>query len=155
MRDGAAAEIEAIDLEGAGAARPAPGLLAAIAAAERVVICPSSPVVSIGTILAIPGVRPRWRPGAPTRVAVSPIIGRRPVEGPADRFLRGAGYAECSATQMARIYADVAATFVLDSTDAAEAPAIEALGCGRCCRRAHARPPGARPLGGEALEAVA
>ena len=50
------------------------------------------------------------------------------MEGPADRFLRGAGYPECSATQMARIYADVAGTFVLDDADAGEAPAIEALG---------------------------
>jgi hypothetical protein len=50
------------------------------------------------------------------------------VEGPADRFLRGAGYPECSATQMARIYADVAGTFVLDRSDAAEAEAIAAAG---------------------------
>lgn len=61
-------------------------------------------------------------------MAVSPIIGRRPVEGPADRFLRGAGYPECSATQMARIYADVAGTFVLDRSDAAEAEAIASAG---------------------------
>jgi LPPG:FO 2-phospho-L-lactate transferase len=156
VRDGAADEIEAIDLEGAGAARPAPGLLAAIAAAERVVICPSSPVVSIGTILAIPGVRPALAARRADTVAVSPIIGRRPVEGPADRFLRGAGYAECSATQMARIYADVAATFVLDSTDAAEAPAIEALGVRPVLTHALMpdRPARAR-LAGEALEAVA
>ena len=52
-------------------------------------------------------------------VAVSPIIGGAPVEGPAHRFLAGAGYPECSATQMARIYADVAATFVLDARDEA------------------------------------
>jgi LPPG:FO 2-phospho-L-lactate transferase len=156
VRDGAADEIEAIDLEGAGAARPAPGLLAAIAAAERVVICPSSPEVSIGTILAIPGVRPALAARRADTVAVSPIIGRRPVEGPADRFLRGAGYAECSATQMARIYADVAATFVLDSTDAAEAPAIEALGVRPVLTHALMpdRPARAR-LAGEALEAVA
>jgi LPPG:FO 2-phospho-L-lactate transferase len=156
VRDGAADEIEAIDLEGAGAARPAPGLLAAIAAAERVVICPSSPVVSIGTILAIPGVRLALAARRADTVAVSPIIGRRPVEGPADRFLRGAGYAECSATQMARIYADVAATFVLDSTDAAEAPAIEALGVRPVLTHALMpdRPARAR-LAGEALEAVA
>ena len=51
-------------------------------------------------------------------MAVSPIIGGRPVEGPADRFLAGAGYAECSATQMARIYRDVAATFADDVTAA-------------------------------------
>jgi LPPG:FO 2-phospho-L-lactate transferase len=128
VRDGAADEIEGIALEGADAARPAPGVLEAIAAAERIVICPSSPVVSIGTILAIPGVRPALVARRADCVAVSPIIGRRPVEGPADRFLRGAGYAECSATQMARIYADVAAVFVLDVTDAEEAPAIAALG---------------------------
>ena len=156
VRDGAADEIEAIDLEGAGAARPAPGLLAAIAAAERVVICPSSPVVSIGTILAIPGVRAALAARRADTVAVSPIIGRRPVEGPADRFLRGAGYAECSATQMARIYADVAATFVLDATDAAEAPAIAALGVRPVLTDALMpdRPARAR-LAGEALEAVA
>jgi LPPG:FO 2-phospho-L-lactate transferase len=128
VRDGAAEEIEAIVLEGAEAARPAPGLLEAIAAAEAVVICPSSPVVSIGTILAVPGVRAALAARRPACVAVSPIIGRRPVEGPADRFLAGAGYPECSATQMARIYADVAGSFVLDASDAAEAPAIEGLG---------------------------
>ena len=128
VRDGAADEIERIELAGAEGARPAPGLLEAIAAAERIVICPSSPVVSIGTILSVPGVRPALAARRADCVAVSPIIGRRPVEGPADRFLRGAGYAECSATQMARLYADVAAVFVLDATDAREASAIAALG---------------------------
>ena len=61
-------------------------------------------------------------------VAVSPIIGGAPVEGPAARFLRGAGYEECSATQMARMYADVAGAFVMDDRDLDEAPAVEALG---------------------------
>jgi LPPG:FO 2-phospho-L-lactate transferase len=128
VRDGAVEEIERIELVGAGDAAPAPGVLEAIAAAERIVICPSSPVVSIGTILAIAGVRAALAARRADCVAVSPIIGRRPVEGPADRFLRGAGYGECSATQMARIYADVAAAFVLDASDAAEATAIAALG---------------------------
>jgi LPPG:FO 2-phospho-L-lactate transferase len=128
VRDGAAEEITAIRFEGVERARPAPGVLEAIGAAERIVIVPSSPVVSIGTILAVPGVRDALRARRERTVAVSPIIGGRPVEGPADRFLRGAGYPECSATQMARIYADVAATFVLDDADAAEAPAIAAFG---------------------------
>jgi LPPG:FO 2-phospho-L-lactate transferase len=61
-------------------------------------------------------------------VGVSPIIAGAPVEGPAQRFLRGAGYAECSARQMAEIYADVCGTFVIHESDAAEAPQIEALG---------------------------
>jgi LPPG:FO 2-phospho-L-lactate transferase len=128
VRDGAADEITDIRLEGIETARPAAGLLEAIAAAERIVIVPSSPVVSIGTILAVPGVRDAMRARRADTVAVSPIIGGAPVEGPADRFLRGAGFPECSATQMARIYADVAAAFVLDDADAGEVPAIEALG---------------------------
>ncbi|MGD9697375.1 MAG: 2-phospho-L-lactate transferase [Thermoleophilia bacterium] len=128
VKHGAAEEIERIELEGVADARPAPGLLEAIAAAERIVIAPSSPVVSIGTILAVPGVRDALRSRRGACVAVTPIIGRRPVEGPADRFLAGAGYPECSAVQMARIYADVAATFVLDPADADEARAVEALG---------------------------
>jgi LPPG:FO 2-phospho-L-lactate transferase len=128
VRDGASAEITAIRMEGIEAARPAPGLLEAIRDAERIVIAPSSPVVSIGTILAVPGVRDALAVRRDATVAVSPIIGGRPVEGPADRFLRGAGYRECSATQMARIYADVAGTFILDAADAGEAPAVAALG---------------------------
>jgi len=128
VKHGAAETIESIELVGVDAARPAPGVLEALAAAERIVICPSSPVVSIGTILAVPGVRAALAARREDCVAVSPIIGGRPVEGPADRFLAGAGYPECSATQMARIYADVAAAFVLDTRDAAEADAISALG---------------------------
>jgi LPPG:FO 2-phospho-L-lactate transferase len=156
VRDGAADEIEAIALEGAETARPTPGLLEAIAAAERIVICPSSPVVSIGTILAVPGVRDALAARRGDCVAVSPIIGRRPVEGPADRFLRGAGYPECSALQMARIYADVAGAFVLDASDADEAAAIAALGVRPALADALMpdRPARAR-LAAEALEALA
>jgi LPPG:FO 2-phospho-L-lactate transferase len=128
VRDGAAERIEGIELVGIEAARPAPGVLEAVAAAERIVICPSSPVVSIGTILAVPGLRPALAARRERVAAVSPIIGRRPVEGPADRFLAGAGYPECSAAQMARLYADVAATFLLDARDAPEAAEVEAAG---------------------------
>lgn len=128
VRDGAAAEITAIDMAGIDTARPAPGLLEAIAAAEVIVICPSSPIVSIGTILGVPGVREAVATRRDVCVAVSPIIAGAPVEGPARRFLAGAGYDECSATQMARMYADVAGVFVLDDRDEAEAAAIAALG---------------------------
>lgn len=127
VRDGARERIESITFEGIEAAAAAPGLLEAIEAAEAIVIVPSSPVVSIGTILAVPEVREALRARRGRCVAVSPIIGGRPVEGPADRFLAGAGYQECSATQMARIYADVASVFVMDTADAGEAPAVEAL----------------------------
>lgn len=127
VKHGAAEEIESIEMVGIDSARPAPGLLEAIAEAEVIVICPSSPVVSIGTILGVPGVRAALAARRDACVAVSPIVGGAPVEGPAHRFLAGAGYTECSAAQMARIYADVASTFVLDARDEAEAEVITSL----------------------------
>lgn len=76
----------------------------------------------------MPGVRAAVAARRDRVVAVSPIVGRAPVEGPAHKFLAGAGYPECSAAIMAEIYADVAATFVMHHTDAAEAPRVEAAG---------------------------
>jgi LPPG:FO 2-phospho-L-lactate transferase len=128
VKHGAAEDIESIEIAGLEASRPSPGLLEAIAAAEAIVICPSSPIVSIGTILGVPGVREAIAARRDVCVAVSPIIAGAPVEGPAKRFLAGAGYDECSATQMARMYADVAAVFVLDDRDELEAAAVGALG---------------------------
>ena len=117
VRDGAREQIERMDFIGLDAAQPAPGLLDAIAKAQTIVIAPSSPVVSIGTILAIPGVRAAVAARRERVVAVSPIIGTCPVEGPADRFLAGVGQIECSARVMARLYADVAATFLIHDTE--------------------------------------
>ena len=117
VRDGAREQIERIDFVGLAAAQPAPGLLDAIAKAQTIVIAPSSPVVSIGTILTIPGVRAAVAARRERVVAVSPIIGARPVEGPADRFLAGVGETECSAPVMARLYGDVAATFLIHDTE--------------------------------------
>lgn len=129
VRDGAREDIVQIDLTGVEAAAPAPGLLDAIAAADTIVIAPSSPVVSIGTILAVPGVRGAVAARRDRTVAVSPIIGSRPIEGPADRFLAGVGQAECSAAVMAHLYADVAATFLIHDTEPADTiAAVEAAG---------------------------
>lgn len=156
VRDGARDEITGIVMEGVADAAPAPGLLAAIADAERIVIAPSSPVVSIGTILAVPGVRDALTARRADCVAVTPIVGGAPVEGPAARFLAGAGYPECSATQMARIYADVAAVFVLDASDAGEAAAVAALGVRPVLTDVLMPDPAARArLAAEALEALA
>ena len=127
VKFGASESIEEIALQGIEAAGPAPGVIQAVEEADAIVICPSSPVVSIGTILAVPGLREALARRREACVAVSPIINQRPVEGPADRFLAGAGYGECSATQMARIYSDVASVFVLDAEDAGEAEAIRML----------------------------
>lgn len=128
IEHGASEEILDIEFDGIENARPAPGLIEAIDQAEAIVIAPSSPIVSIGTILAVKGVREAVAKRRDRCIAISPIVGDRPVEGPAHRFLRGAGYDECSAAQMAEIYADVAATFVFDSRDAGYAARIEAAG---------------------------
>jgi LPPG:FO 2-phospho-L-lactate transferase len=126
-RDGAPDDVEAVDLSAAEAARPAPGVLEAIAAAEAILVCPSNPVVSIAPILALAGVRAALRDAPAPVVAISPIVGGVPVKGPADRLLRGL-CVEVSARGVAGLYADFADGFVLDERDASEAADIEALG---------------------------
>ncbi len=118
--------VASLRFEGADRARAAPGVLDAIASAERVVCCPSNPVVSIGPILAVPRVLDALVARRASVVAVSPIVAGAALKGPADRLLRELGY-ESSALGVARLYAPWAATFVIDEADAALAPAIEEL----------------------------
>lgn len=126
-RDGAPDDVRGVDLSAARAARPGPGVREALRDAEVVVICPSNPVVSVGPILEVPGVREALA-GSPARVvAVSPIVGDAPVKGPAAQLLRGTGH-EVSASGVARIYAGLAHAFVLDRRDAHRAPEVERLG---------------------------
>ncbi|HEY8494155.1 MAG TPA: 2-phospho-L-lactate transferase [Myxococcota bacterium] len=126
-RDGAPDEVEHVDLAAARAARPAPGVLAALRGARRILVAPSNPVVSIGPIVAVPGVREAIAASGAPVVAVSPIVGGRPVKGPADKLLRGVG-AEVSARGVAALYRDWVHGFVLDACDAAQAADVEALG---------------------------
>jgi LPPG:FO 2-phospho-L-lactate transferase len=126
-RDGAPDEVRAVDLGAAARARPAPGVLEALADADGILICPSNPVVSIGPILAVAGLREALRRARAPVVAVSPIVGGAPVKGPADRLLRGIG-AEVSARGVAALYRDVARGFVLDERDAGQADDVAALG---------------------------
>ena len=126
-RDGAPDDVRGVDLSAAEAARAAPGVLEAIAAADLVLVCPSNPVVSIGPILAVQGVRETLaRCGAPI-VGISPIIGGAPVKGPADKLLRGVGV-EVSAAGVAGLYADWCHGFVIDERDRDQAEAVESLG---------------------------
>lgn len=117
--------VRGMRLDGIEAARPTDAVLAAIADAELVVIGPSNPVVSIGPILALPGVADAAR--AAGAVAVSPIVAGRALKGPADRMLASLGE-EVSAVGVARRYADVARAFVLDEADASLAPRVAELG---------------------------
>jgi LPPG:FO 2-phospho-L-lactate transferase len=107
-------------------ARPTQAVLEAIREADVVVIGPSNPIVSIGPILELPGVRQAVA-DAPRTVAVSPIIAGRALKGPADRMLTSLGH-ESTALGVARMYLGVIDRFVLDEADAALAPEVQALG---------------------------
>lgn len=120
-------EVRGIEFEGAESARPAPGVLEAIAAADAVIVCPSNPLISIGPILAVPGIRDALRNTPACVAAISPIVGGRALKGPADRLLRGLGL-EASARQVASLYRDFVDVFIVDCLDAAEKAAVEALG---------------------------
>ena len=120
-------EVLALRFDGVEEARPAPGVLEAIAEAEAVIVAPSNPLVSIGPILAVPGVRPALRDTEATVVAVSPIIGGRALKGPADRMLASLGH-EPTAVGIARLYADFLNVLVLDQEDVALAPAVASEG---------------------------
>jgi LPPG:FO 2-phospho-L-lactate transferase len=122
--------VHEVRFKGIEAARPTPEVLAAIEAADVIVIAPSNPVVSIGPILSLPGVRGALAAarssGVPV-IAVSGIIGGKALKGPADRMLTSLGL-ESSALGVARQYRDVATAFVMDAVDAELAPAVAALG---------------------------
>jgi LPPG:FO 2-phospho-L-lactate transferase len=120
-------EVLGVEFIGAESANPAPGVVESIRDSQLVVICPSNPIVSIGTILAVNGVRDAIRRTGAKKVAISPIIAGEPVKGPADKLLRGLGF-EVSAYSVAKLYSDFLDTFVLDTADAAEKDRIEKLG---------------------------
>jgi len=122
--------ITGVRFAGVEAARPAAGVLAAIDESDVIVIAPSNPVVSIGPLLAVPGVREALLGRRPQVVAVSPIVGGRALKGPADRMLGELGV-PVSAAGVARWYRDLAGTLVIDTVDGALAPEVEAMGL-RC-----------------------
>ena len=116
-----------IRFDGAEAARPAPGVLDAIAAADVVVIAPSNPFISIDPILAVPGIRAAVEARRDDVVAVSPIVAGRALRGPAAAMLSTLGH-ETSAVGVAGIYRSLAGALVIDREDAAAARRVEALG---------------------------
>ena len=120
-------EVRSVRFEGIDAARPSPAALMALASADLVVIGPSNPIVSIGPILAVPGMREALLASAAPRLAVSGIVAGKALRGPADRMLTSLGH-ESSALGVASIYQGLLDRFVIDEVDAALAPAIEALG---------------------------
>jgi len=120
-------EISSVRFVGAEQARPSAVALEAIEAAETLVIAPSNPAVSIQPVLAVPGIEAAVRARRSRNVAVSPIVGGRALKGPADRMLRELGE-QATVVGVARRYQDLAATMVIDETDAGSAGEIEDLG---------------------------
>ena len=122
--------VSSVRFAGVDSARPGPDVLAAVTEAETVVVAPSNPIVSIGPVLAVPGVRAAMTGRRDSVVAVSPITAGAALKGPADRMLTELGH-EASVVGVARLYAEVAGTLVVDDADAALAPDVEAAGM-RC-----------------------
>ena len=127
--------VVSVRFDGADASRPAPGVLDAIDDAETILVCPSNPVISIGPILAVPGVRAALERRRDRVVGVSPIVGGAPVRGPADRLMGPLGI-EVSCVGVADAYRDFCSTLVIDAKDARPRGGRRGARCA-CRRRRH------------------
>jgi LPPG:FO 2-phospho-L-lactate transferase len=119
--------VRALRFDGAADARPSTLVLGAVAEAELLIIGPSNPLVSIGPILAIPGMRDALLATSGAKVGVSGIVAGKAIRGPADRMLATLGH-EPTARGVAALYAGLIDRFVIDQVDAELAPSIAALG---------------------------
>ncbi|HEY6328195.1 MAG TPA: 2-phospho-L-lactate transferase CofD family protein, partial [Blastocatellia bacterium] len=119
--------VKAIEYRNVDGSRPAPSVVESITNADIVVICPSNPFISIGPILAVPGIREAISNTSATVIAITPIIGGRAIKGPAAKMMNDLGH-EVSAAGVARLYQDLTDVFVLDSTDADLVLEISTLG---------------------------
>ena len=113
--------VSKVEFNGMETAQAAPGVVEAIHGADLVILPPSNPIVSIGPILSLPGVRQALRATAAPVVAISPLVAGKPIKGPADRMLAGLGI-EVSSVGVAKLYQDFVDTFVLDQQDMEHAP---------------------------------
>jgi LPPG:FO 2-phospho-L-lactate transferase len=127
VRGRARGAVEAIELRGIEEARPVPAALRAIAESRAVILAPSNPFVSIGPIIGLEGMRDALRAAHERVAAISPIVGGKPIKGPADKMMRGLGH-EVSPLGVARLYRDFAGMFVLDQVDRRYIGRIQELG---------------------------
>ena len=122
--------VSAVRFAGADTCQPAPGVLDAMSGADVIVIAPSNPIVSIGPLLAVPGVRDELVARRDHVVAISPIVAGAALKGPADRLMTELGHV-ASVAGVARIYRELVAPLVIDTADVALRPAVAAEGV-RC-----------------------
>ncbi|WP_086824130.1 2-phospho-L-lactate transferase [Streptomyces sp. NRRL B-24572] len=124
----ASVDAKAVVPVGAEAAKPAPGVLEAIAEADVILFPPSNPVVSVGTILAVPGIREAVvAAGAPV-VGLSPIVGDAPVRGMADKVLAAVGVESTAAAVALHYGAELVGGWLVDTVDAGAVAEVEAAG---------------------------
>ncbi len=127
VKRGSKENVLGVEFVGAESAKPAPKVIETIMEADVVIICPSNPIVSIGTILSVDGIRDALRKTNARVVGVSPIVGGASIKGPADKMLRGLGF-EVSSFGVAKLYADFLDAFVIDKMDIGEFNRIQDLG---------------------------
>jgi len=127
VKRGAQDRVVKVLFEGVEEALPAPGVVDSILGSDVVVVCPSNPIVSIGTILSVKNVRTALKTTEARVVAISPIVGGRPIKGPADKLMLGLGLG-VSAYSVAKLYQDFLDVFIIDRVDEAEKERIEGLG---------------------------
>ncbi len=127
VRDAFQPRVLAIDFEGADKAEPSHEVIEAIRRADGIIICPSNPIVSIGPMLALMGLRAMLREKKKATVAISPIVAGRTLKGPADRMMQSLGY-ESSAYGVASLYNDIVETMIIDRQDQHLRQKIEDLG---------------------------
>ncbi|MCX5147418.1 MULTISPECIES: 2-phospho-L-lactate transferase [unclassified Streptomyces] len=124
----ASLDAEAVVPVGAEQAKPAPGVLEAVAAADLIVLPPSNPVVSVGTILAVPGIREAVAAAEAPVVGLSPIVGGAPVRGMADKVLAAVGVESTAAAVALHYGSDLLDGWLVDTADADAVAAVEAAG---------------------------
>lgn len=120
-------DVTGVIFAGIEAARLPQAVIEALTTADAIVLCPSNPIVSIGPILGIAGLRDALAQSLAPTVAVSPLVGGKALKGPADRMLSTLGH-EVSSVGVARIYAGLIEGLVIDEVDRDLAPRIEELG---------------------------
>jgi LPPG:FO 2-phospho-L-lactate transferase len=124
-------KVTGLRFENIESAKPSPGVAEAIMRSDAIIICPSNPLISIGPILAVPGLRDLLQSAEAPVAAISPVVGGASLKGPTDRMLADLGM-QVSAAQVARLYSDIADIFILDVQDEPSKPEIENLGLKVC-----------------------
>jgi len=119
--------VRGVIFKGVENALPAPGVIESIQEADLVIMCPSNPIISIGPILEIYGVRDALRRTKAKKIAISPLVGGSPLKGPADKLMSGLGM-DVSSRQIGLLYKDFLDILIIDNIDSHEVDSISEIG---------------------------